>query len=439
MLEVETSSEILALVGTLGAGGAHLHMTLGDADGAVVGGHLVAAEVHTTAEIVLVALDDLTFARPMDSSTGFKELAVVANANAVSAAAPAGAPARALSATAGAVEDTSLVHPARDLIGYGGAPPQPRWPGGALLALNFVLNLEEGSEASFEEGDGVSEASLCECSSDAPGGVRDLAAEGMFEYGSRAGFWRVLREFEKRAMPATVMACAVALERNAPQAEAVRRGMESGLLDVCCHGYRWEDHIAMPEARERAQIAKAVASLTRTLGERPTGWYCRTAPSLNTRRLLVEEGGFLYDSDAYNDDLPYYSRVAAAAAAAAAAPAAGDDAARAPSTTSFLVVPYTLANNDSKFAPGRAFGTSDDFFCWMRDAFDVLLAEGEDGSPKMMSVGLHMRLIGHPARLRGLQRFLDYVDAHPQRDSVWVAPRGAIAKHWRDVHPPEEF
>jgi len=257
MLDVATSAEILTLVGTLGAGGAHLHITLGNDVGEVVGGHLMRAVVHTTAEIVLVALDGVRFERTMDAATGFKELSVVAVPPVASAAAP--------------LPPGGLL-PARDFVGYGGAPPLPRWPGDALLALNFVLNLEEGSEASFSDGHNVSEASLCECGSDAPPGVRDLCAEAMFEYGSRAGFWRVLREFEKRSMPATVMACAVALQRNPAQTAAVKKGMASGLLDICCHGYRWEDHIAMEEVHERGQIRKAVALLTDLLGERPVGW-----------------------------------------------------------------------------------------------------------------------------------------------------------------------
>ena len=202
--------------------------------------------------------------------------------------------------------------PARDLEGYGRTPPHARWPKSAKLAVNFAINIEEGSEPNILDGDDRSTGALCECASEAPPGVRDLAAENMFEFGSRVGVWRVLRAFERRDVPATAFACSLALERLPALAKAVREGVARGLLDVCCHGWRWEDHIAMDEATERARIADAVASLTRTLGAPPTGWYCRTAPSTNTRRLLVEHGGFAYDSDAYNDELPYWTKVTSA-------------------------------------------------------------------------------------------------------------------------------
>ncbi len=199
--------------------------------------------------------------------------------------------------------------PARDLEGYGRRPPHAAWPEGAALAVNFAINIEEGSEPNILDGDDKSTGALCECPSEAPPGVRDLAAENMFEYGSRVGIWRVLRAFERRSAPATAFACSLALERLPELAAAVRAGVSRGLLDVCCHGYRWEDHIAMDEPTERARIASAVASLTSTVGAPPTGWYCRTAPSIRTRRLLLEHGGFAYDSDAYNDELPYWTRV----------------------------------------------------------------------------------------------------------------------------------
>lgn len=240
-----------------------------------------------------------------------------------------------------------------------------------------------------------------------------MAAEGMFEYGSRCGVWRVLRAFEVAGVPATAFACALALERHPELAEAIKR---SG-MDVCCHGWRWEDHIAMAEDEERGAIARAVQSITATLGAPPSGWYCRTAPSVRTRQLLVEHGGFAYDSDAYNDDLPYWTKVSTTAAA----------------DRWHLVVPYTLCTNDSKFAPGRAFSTADDFFAFMRDSLEVLIAEAEaTGRPKMMSVGLHPRLIGHPARIRGLQRFLELVAGNK---SVWACQRNEIARHWQTVHP----
>jgi allantoinase len=294
----------------------------------------------------------------------------------------------------------------RDLIGYGANPPDPQWPGGARLALNLVLNFEEGSEYSIDDGDGFTETALTEgASQTAPLKGRDLAGESMFEYGSRVGFWRVHRIFRERGLPLTVFGCALALERNPPAAAAIR----AAGWDVCCHGWRWIKHFELSEEEEREHIRRAVASLRQTVGERPIGWYCRYSPSVNTRRLLVEEGGFLYDSDAYNDDLPYWTRV---------------------SGRPHLVVPYTLSNNDAKFGRG-VFGTGEDFFTYLRDAFDVLYAEGDE-APKMMSVGMHCRLLGRPGRLRALQRFLDHVAKH---DRVWICRRIDIARHWHEHHP----
>src|SRR5437879_1817524 len=294
----------------------------------------------------------------------------------------------------------------RDLVGYGGNPPHPHWPGEARIAVNFVMNYEEGSEYNAQD-DGFSEGTLTE-SGAANYGVkgRDLAAEGMFEYGSRVGFWRVHRLFKERGLPLTVFGCALALERNPKVAAAIR---ESG-WDVCSHGWRWVKHYELSEAEEREHIRKAIESMKKTVGERPLGWYCRYGPSVNTRRLVVEEGGFLYDSDAYNDELPYWTRVLG---------------------KPHLVVPYGLANNDAKFSRG-AMATADDFFVYLRDAFDMLYAEGTT-APKMMSVGLHTRLIGHPGRAAGLQRFLDHVAKH---DNAWVCRRGDIARHWQATHPP---
>ena len=292
------------------------------------------------------------------------------------------------------------------MIGYGPNPPDPKWPGGARLALNFVINYEEGSEYSIPDGDGFSEASLTESpSSPVPPGGRDLAAESMFEYGSRAGFWRLTRLFAAHRMPVTIYACALALERNPPAAKAI---VAAG-SDICCHGWRWIEHYKLDEQEERQHIARAIASLSETVGGRPLGWYCRYGPSENTRRLLVEEGGFLYDSDAYNDDLPDWVTV---------------------DGKGHLVVPYTLANNDAKF--GRSvFATGDDFFEFTKAAFDMLYQEGET-QPKMMSVGLHLRLIGHPARAAGLARLLDYVAGF---DDVWICHRLDIARHWIAQHP----
>jgi putative urate catabolism protein len=291
----------------------------------------------------------------------------------------------------------------RDLIGYGPNPPDPKWPNGARIALNIVLNYEEGSEYSVQDDD-RSEVTLTEApSSDVVG--RDLAAESMFEYGSRVGFWRILRLLQERNLPTTIFGCALALERNPLAAEAIAKAG----FDVCSHGWRWIKHYELDEATERDHIKRAVASLQKTIGERPLGWYCRYGPSVNTRRLVVEEGGFLYDSDTYNDELPYWTKVGG---------------------KPHLVVPYSMTHNDSKYGKG-AMNTSDDFFTMCRDGFDMLYAEGKT-QPKMMSVGLHMRLTGHPARATGLARFLDHVQKH---EDVWVCRRLDIAQHWRRHHP----
>jgi len=294
----------------------------------------------------------------------------------------------------------------RDLVGYGANPPDPKWPGQARLALNFVLNYEEGSEYSVPDDDGRSEATLTELGAFDPRlKGRDLAAESMFEYGSRVGFWRILRLLRERNVPLTVFGCALALERH-PQAAAA---IAAAGYDVCCHGWRWINHYDLSEQEEREHIHRAVESLRRTVGDRPYGWYCRYGPSVNTRRLLVEEGGFLYDSDAYNDELPYWVTVAG---------------------KTHLVVPYTLTNNDAKFGVS-ALSTGEEFFALLRDCFDMLYREGVT-QPKMMSVGLHMRLVGHPTRAAGLERFLDYVLR--QRD-VWICRRLDIARHWIEHHP----
>jgi peptidoglycan/xylan/chitin deacetylase (PgdA/CDA1 family) len=294
----------------------------------------------------------------------------------------------------------------RDLVGYGGNPPDPKWPGGARIALNFIVNYEEGSEYSVPDGDGRSEATLTDAgASDMGVGGRDLAAESMFEYGSRVGFWRLHRLFAERNIPLTVSAAALALERNPPAARAIA---DAG-HDVLCHGWRWMNQYHLTEDEEREHIRKAVQSLTETVGRRPTGWYCRYGPSLATRRLLVEEGGFLYDSNSYADELPYWTR-------------SGDK--------PHLVVPHTFANNDNKFARGW-WATSDDFYTWMRDAFDVMWREGAS-RPAMMSVSLHLRVSGHPARFAGVERFLDYVQKQPE---VWLCTRDQVARHWIANHP----
>lgn len=289
----------------------------------------------------------------------------------------------------------------RDFVGYGGDAPDSNWPNGARLALNFVLNVEEGSEPSVPDGDGYTENRLTESSMNL-GATRDLAAEGLFEYGSRAGFWRIHREFQRRALPLTIFACALAIERN----PAISAAISDANYDVCSHGYRWINHRELDPEAEREQIRLAVESFERTLGYQPAGWYCRYGPSVNTRRLLVEHGGFLYDSDAYNDDLPYWTSV---------------------DGTAHLVVPYSLTTNDGKLLTM----TGSQWAEFITDAIDVLLAEGED-RPKMMSIGLHSRIVGQPARFAGLTRVLDHVAGCPD---IWVTPRIAIAEHWKATHP----
>lgn len=298
--------------------------------------------------------------------------------------------------------------PVRDFIGYADNPPDPQWPGGARLAVNFVLNYEEGSEPSVQDGEGFSETGLSEAHGlNQAGSGRDLAAESMFEYGSRVGFWRLQGLFEERSLPLTIFGCALALERNPLAAQKIR----SMGYDVCCHGWRWIKHYELSENEERAHIERAIKSLQQTVGERPLGWYCRYGPSVNTRRLVVQEGGFLYDSDSYADELPFWQIV---------------------QDKPHLVVPYSLTNNDGKYAGW--VGTSDQWFSFIKDAFDTLYAEGAK-HPKMMSVGLHMRLIGHPARSAGLQRLLDYIMNKPD---VWVTSRLAIAQHWHEHHPYQQ-
>jgi len=295
----------------------------------------------------------------------------------------------------------------RDFVGYGANPPDPRWPDGARLALNIVINYEEGSEASFPDGDGISEIGLTEVSGKSfPG--RDLAAESMFEYGSRVGIWRVLGLLQTHRFPATVFACARALERN----PAVARAIVDAGYDVCSHGLRWVPLQPLTEEQEREEIQQAIASIKNTIGTAPAGWYCRYAPTVNTRKLLLEHGGFLYDSDSYNDELPYWIETGHG---------------------HHLVIPYTQAHNDAKFVRS-GIATAEDFFVFLKDAFDMLYAEGAT-HPKMMSVGLHMRLIGHPGRAAGLARFLDYVASH---DRVWVCRRVDIAHHWHKHHRPTQ-
>ena len=289
----------------------------------------------------------------------------------------------------------------RDLSGYGANPPNPHWPGGAAVALNFVMNFEEGSEYSPLDGDDHTEGALLEVpSSRVPFGQRDLASESMYEYGVRVGFWRIHRLFQERNLPLTAFACAQALERHPEAAAAIAKAG----WDICCHGWRWVEHFRLSEEEEKDHIRQAVASLKRTIGRGPSGWYCRYAPSEATRRLLVENGNFLYDSDAYNDDLPYW-------------------------VTDFvkphLVIPYSLAVNDTKLL-GGGLVTGEHFFEYLKDTLDMLREEGTK-HPKMMSVGMHLRIVGHPGRAIGLARFLNYAKSLPD---VWICQRDEIARHW---------
>ncbi len=296
----------------------------------------------------------------------------------------------------------------RDLIGYGDTPPHPHWPGNARIAVSFVLNYEEGGERNVLHGDSESEAFLSEMVAAQPlQGQRNMSMESLYEYGSRAGVWRVLKLFSQAGIPLTVFAVAMAAQRHP---EAIRAMVADG-HEICSHGYRWIDYQNVDEAQEREHLLEAIRILTDITGQRPLGWYTgRTGP--NTRRLVMEEGGFLYDSDAYDDDLPYWQP--------------GSDARH-----GHLVIPYTLDTNDMRFTQVQGFNKGDDFFDYLKDAFDVLYAEGAD-APKMLSIGLHCRLIGRPGRLASLKRFIDYVQAHEQ---VWCARRVDIARHWQNVHP----
>ncbi|MFC3851236.1 allantoinase PuuE [Salinispirillum marinum] len=298
----------------------------------------------------------------------------------------------------------------RDLIGYAGRPPQANWPGKAKIAVQFVLNYEEGGENCVLHGDAHSETFLSEIIGAAPYPSRHMSMESIYEYGSRAGLWRILREFERRGLPLTVFGVAMALQRN-PEAVTAFKSLGH---EVACHGLRWIHYQDMPEAQERAHLQQALATMESLFGERPLGWYTgRDSP--NTRRLVVEEGGLLYDSDYYGDDLPFWTPVTTSTG----------------EVKQHLVVPYTLDTNDMRFAAAQGFNSGEQFFQYVKDAFDVLYAEGED-SPKMLSIGLHCRLIGRPGRFRALQRFLDHIEAH---DRVWVTRRVDIARHWVVEHP----
>jgi putative urate catabolism protein len=286
------------------------------------------------------------------------------------------------------------------MVGYGASPPHPHWPGAARIAVQFVVNYEEGGENCVLHGDAASEAFLSDIANAAPiAGARHMNMESLYEYGSRAGFWRLLRLFNDRGLHFTCFGVGMALLRN-PQAVAA---MKAGGHEIASHGWRWIDYQHIPEDIERAHLQRAIEAHAEATGERPLGWYLgRCSP--NTRRLVAEEGGFLYDSDSYADDLPYWDTSHGRAQ---------------------LIVPYTLEANDMRFSTG-SLSTGEQFFAHLKDAFDVLYAEGET-APKMMSIGLHCRLAGRPARAAAVARFMEYVQSHP---NVWVCRRIDIARHW---------
>ena len=299
----------------------------------------------------------------------------------------------------------------RDLVGYGRNPPDPRWPGGARIAVQFVLNYEEGGENSVLHGDSASEQFLCEIVNPAAYPARHLSVESMYEYGSRAGVWRILREFEKRGLPLTVFGVSMALQRHPQLVEA----LQSAGHEIACHGWRWIHYQEVDEETERKHMHHAIEVIREMTGERPVGWYTgRDSP--NTLRLVCDAGGFLYSSDHYGDDLPFYTDVRRTDGV----------------VVRQLIVPYTLDANDMRFVSPSGFANGEQFFTYLRDTFDVLYAEGAE-APKMMSVGLHNRLVGKPGRLRGLQLFLDHVARH---DRVWVCRRADIARHWLARFPP---
>jgi putative urate catabolism protein len=315
------------------------------------------------------------------------------------------------------VADTYQNYP-RDLIGYGRTPPHAQWPDGARVALQFVLNYEEGAENCVLHGDRASETFLSEIIGAQAFEMRHMSMESLYEYGSRAGLWRLLRIFEERKLPLTVFGVAMALKRNP---DAVAAFTELG-HEIACHGLRWISYQHIDRDTERAHMQEAAQILRELTGQAPAGWYTgRDSP--NTRALVVEHGGFTYDADHYGDDLPFWDKVEIANA---------DGTRR---LVPHLVVPYTLDTNDMRFAAPQGFNSGTQFFDYLKDAFDVLYAEGDPAGlnqPKMLSIGLHCRVVGRPARAAALQRFLDYVQAH---DKVWITRRIDIAEHWRRVHP----
>ena len=295
----------------------------------------------------------------------------------------------------------------RDMTGYGRTPPDPRWPGEARICVQFVINYEEGGENNILHGDAASEAFLSEIVGAAAWpGQRHWNMESIYEYGSRAGFWRLWRMFTRRNLPVTVYGVATAMQRGREQVAA----MLEADWEIASHGLKWIEHKDMPEDEERRQIDAAIRLHAEVTGARPTGWYTGRC-SMNTQRLVADEGGFLYSSDSYADELPYWI------------PAAHGP---------HLVIPYTLDANDMRFATPQGFNTGEQFLAYLKDSFDLLYREGGEGAPKMMNVGLHCRLVGRPGRAAALERFLDYVQSH---DRVWVARRIDVARHWQAEHP----
>ena len=309
--------------------------------------------------------------------------------------------------------DATAPYP-RDLVGYGRNPPHPQWPGQARVALQFVLNYEEGGENAVLHGDGGSEQFLSEMFNPPSFTERHMSMEGIYEYGSRVGVWRILREFEKRGLPLTVFGVGMALQRHP---ELTAAFVELG-HEIACHGWRWISYQNLDEATEREHMRLGLDAIEKLTGKRPLGWYTgRDSPQ--TRRLVADDGGLLYDSDYYGDDLPFWMKVKRTDG----------------TVVPRLVVPYTLDTNDMRFALPQGFAQAEDFYIYLRDSFDALYAEGDpngENAPKMMSIGMHCRLLGRPGRLVALQRFLDHVAKH---DKVWVCRRVDIARHWQARHP----
>ena len=294
----------------------------------------------------------------------------------------------------------------RDFLGYGWNYPQLRWPNNKGLAVSFVLNIEEGAEFALSAGDPRNE-SHHEVKHEIVG-APDLCMESQFEYGARVGYWRITRELMSRDIPLTLNACARALEATPWIATDAR---EQG-FEICCHGWRWESHAGMDEAQERALMARCVESIRQLYGKAPVGWHTKSSASTNTRRLLIEHGGFLYDSDAYNDDVPYYAQIG---------------------EKTQLVLPYAFDTNDMRFFDSYAFVRGSDFADYIIDAYDALLEESKT-APRMLSIGLHTRIIGRPGRIGGLRQLLRYIE---QRDAAWLATREQIARHWLTHAPPD--